>query len=276
MDSTPQSLLVDYPVQVFWTPYDPLDLASGSLDPLGFARGYLSLADRFLPSFTTVTTVPRYVSMLCAASGPPRRSTDTNRGLPPHRPVQSGSRLVKSYERAWAIACGLAAQDPGIGQQAVRGLRGVRYVSRRLERFPVGRSTCGRGPSTCSPTRSATAVSASTRPSWRNATWLDAELHLVSAWRSACRSVPEAPPHGTPAHDEDARLSLDALREWGGRAHVGAFTAGEVRCWPRRCGGGKRLITPTAFAGRRTDARRLNSQPTAMTRGNFFAGWRGN
>jgi hypothetical protein len=60
-------LLIEQPLQIFWTMYDPLDLASTSLDPLGFARGYLALADKFLPSFTTVTTVPRYVSMLCAA-----------------------------------------------------------------------------------------------------------------------------------------------------------------------------------------------------------------
>lgn len=62
-----QAFMIAEPVQVFWTPYDPLDLASGSLDPLGSARGYLALADRLLPGFTTVTTVPRYVSMLCAA-----------------------------------------------------------------------------------------------------------------------------------------------------------------------------------------------------------------
>src|SRR5207244_13441728 len=59
-----QNLLVDLPIQVFWTPYDPLDLASGSLDPLGFARGYLALADRFLPSFTTVTRSEEHTSEL--------------------------------------------------------------------------------------------------------------------------------------------------------------------------------------------------------------------
>ena len=67
MVATPQTFPFQEPVQVFWAPYDPLDLASGSLDPLGFGRGYLALADRFLPGFTTVTSFPRYVSMLCAA-----------------------------------------------------------------------------------------------------------------------------------------------------------------------------------------------------------------
>ncbi len=53
---------MEQPVPLLWTTYDPLDLASGSLDPLGVALDYLALADRFLPSFTTVTTIPRYVS----------------------------------------------------------------------------------------------------------------------------------------------------------------------------------------------------------------------
>jgi len=51
---------------LFATAYDPLDLASDSIDPLGFLRAYLSLADRMLPGFTTVTSVPRYLPMLCA------------------------------------------------------------------------------------------------------------------------------------------------------------------------------------------------------------------
>ena len=45
---------------LFGTTYDPLDLASDSIDPLGFLKAYLALADRLLPGFTTVTGVPRY------------------------------------------------------------------------------------------------------------------------------------------------------------------------------------------------------------------------
>lgn len=54
-------------VRLFWTAYDPLDLASGSIDVLGLQSVYIALANKFLPGFTTVTTSPRYVSMLCAA-----------------------------------------------------------------------------------------------------------------------------------------------------------------------------------------------------------------
>src|SRR5213080_776571 len=98
-----RNLLVDYPVQVFWTPYDPLDLASGSLDPLGFARGYLALADRFLPSFTTVTTVPRYVSMLCAALQAVQKHYHHDGGIASSKARQERLKLVKSFERGWAI-----------------------------------------------------------------------------------------------------------------------------------------------------------------------------
>ena len=55
-------------LRLFWTVYDPLDLASGSIDVLGFQAGYIALANKLLPGFTTVTTSPRYVSMLCAAA----------------------------------------------------------------------------------------------------------------------------------------------------------------------------------------------------------------
>ena len=82
-----EGLLLGEPFHAFWTAYDPLDLASGSLDALGFARGYLALADRFLPSFTTVTDIPRYVSMLCATLRKVQIHYDNN------------SRIVSSKDR---------------------------------------------------------------------------------------------------------------------------------------------------------------------------------
>src|SRR5262249_37441591 len=100
---------------------------------LGFARGYLALADRFFPSFTTVTTVPRYVSMLCAALKSVQTDHRLESGLASSKARQERLKLVKSFERAWALACGLAARDATIGAQAVAGLRGVRYVNRQLD-----------------------------------------------------------------------------------------------------------------------------------------------
>ena len=111
---------------------------SGSLDPLGFARGYLALADRLLPSFTTVTTVPRYVSMLCAALKAVQTHFRHESGMASSKVRQERLKLVKAYERAWALACGLAARDGTSGAEAVGGLRGKRV----LLKSPVSPNPC--------------------------------------------------------------------------------------------------------------------------------------
>ncbi len=218
---------MEQPVPLFWTTYDPLDLASGSLDPLGFARGYLALADRFLPSFTTVTTIPRYVSMLCAALRAVQIHYRHDSGVASSKGRQERLQLVKSFERAWAIACGLAAQDPAIGPEATRGLRGIRYVNRRLDTL-AGREKYIQ-------TGSFNLLSNQVRYGGVGiySTFLE-ECHLASLQSFTLRPLGEAladtfpsPPPGTLVHEEEARLSLEALREWGASAHIGGFTAQE-------------------------------------------------
>ncbi len=227
MAAIPQRLLVDHPVQLFWTAYDPLDLASGSLDPLGFGRGYLALADHFLPSFTTVSAVPRYVSMLCAALRAVQRHYPQESGIASSKARQERLGLVKSFERAWAVACGLAAGDAAVGQQAVTGLRGIRYVNRRLETLS--------GREKYIQTGSFNLLSNQVRYGGIGtySTFLE-ECHLGSMQNFNLRPLGEAlaeafpaPPAGIPVHDEDARLSLEALKEWGSQSHVGSFTKGE-------------------------------------------------
>ena len=104
------NLLFDIPdFRIFWSSYDPLDLVSGSIDVLGFQSGYVTLANKLLPGFTTVTTSPRYVSMLCAAiCAAATRFPGT--GDANIRLRQARLTAVKSYERAWAMSCVLAAQ----------------------------------------------------------------------------------------------------------------------------------------------------------------------
>lgn len=218
------TLLLDQPLQIFWTVYDPLDLASGSLDPLGFARGYLALADHFLPNFTTVTTVPRYVSMLCAALKAVQTHYHHDSAMASSKARQERLKLVKSFERAWALACGLAARNETIGTEAVSGLRGVRSVNRRLETLS-GREKYIK-------TGSFNLLSNQVRYGAIGiySTFLE-ECHLASMQSFALRPLGEAladafpaPPPGTPVHDEEARLSLNALTEWGCLAHVSTFT----------------------------------------------------
>lgn len=237
-------LLIDEPLQAFWTTYDPLDLASGSLDPLGFARGYLALADRFLPSFTTVTTIPRYVSMLCAALRAVQTHYRHATGIASSKDRQERLKLVKSYERAWALACGLASRDPSIGQEAIRGLRGIRYVSRRLETLS--------GREKYIQTGSFNLLSNQVRYGGIGiySTFLE-ECHLASMQSFTLRPLGEAladafpnPDVGIPVHDEDARLSLETLQEWGSRAHLGAFTTEEGAILAEALRGGEEADQP--------------------------------
>jgi len=51
-------------VQPFLTAYDPSDLPGSSIDPLGFERGYLYLADKISPGLTNVASRPRYFAAL--------------------------------------------------------------------------------------------------------------------------------------------------------------------------------------------------------------------
>jgi hypothetical protein len=219
--------LIEQPLQIFWTTYDPLDLASGSLDPLGFARGYLALADRFLPGLTTVTTVPRYVSMLCAAL----KAVQTYRGAESNftssKIRQERLRMVKSYERAWALACGLVNRTSIIGRESVVGLRGVRYINRRLDLLSANDKYIQTG--------SYNLLSNQVRYGGIGiySTFLE-KCHLASMDSLTLCPLGEelakvfpGPPIGTMVHDEDARLSLRALDQWGRLAHVGAFTKGE-------------------------------------------------
>jgi len=237
-------LLIEQPVQIFWTTYDPLDLASGSLDPLGFARGYLALADRFLPSFTTVTTIPRYVSMLCAALRVVQTHYRHEPGIASSKGRQERLRLLKSFERAWALACGLASSDPSIGQEATRGLRGIRYVNRRLETLS-GREKYVQ-------TGSYNLLSNQVRYGGLGiySAFLE-ECHLASMQTFTLRPLGEAlaeafpsPDQGMSVHEEDARLSLEALREWGNRAHIGAFTTQEGATLAEALRGGEEADYP--------------------------------
>ncbi len=45
-------------IDSFLTAYEPSDLPGTSIDPLGFERGYLFLADKILPGLTNVAAQP--------------------------------------------------------------------------------------------------------------------------------------------------------------------------------------------------------------------------
>jgi hypothetical protein len=225
-------------LRLFWTAYDPLDLASASIDVLGFQAGYIGLANKLLPGFTTVTTSPRYVSMLCAAVAAAEAAFPGS-GDAAVRIRQTRMAAVKSYERAWALACGLAANDTAIGDKAVDGLRGVRYVNRRLSELS-GREKSIR-------TSSFNLLANQVRYGGIGAySTLLEDCHLATMGSVTSRplgmqlaeSFPR-PGDGLSVWDEDRPLPLDGLREWGARCHLGEFTREEARCLALALRGGE-------------------------------------
>ncbi len=118
-------------LNAFATAYDPLDLAADSIDPLGFLRAYLALADRMLPGFTTVTGTPRYLPMLCAGIHAAERLHPRDEAREPAKARGRRLEVLCNFEKVWALSCGLALETRG--DAAIEGLRGISYVKRFLQ-----------------------------------------------------------------------------------------------------------------------------------------------
>ncbi|MCA1565745.1 MAG: hypothetical protein LC803_08935 [Acidobacteria bacterium] len=223
---------------IFLTAYDPLDLASNSIDVLGFQRGYIALADKILPGFTTITTSPRYVPMLCAAI---RMAQDkySDSTATPVRIRQQRLDAIKSYERAWALACGLAASEAQLGVSAVDGLRGVQSVRRRLSELS-GREKYIR-------TNSLNLLANQVRYGGIGAysTFME-DCHLASMRSLSLRPLGAAladafpePAGALAVHDEEQPLSLEELKNWGRRSHLSAISREEAANLKRALRGGE-------------------------------------
>src|ERR1700739_1108057 len=104
-------------IDLFLTAYDPSDLPGTSIDPLGFERGYLLLADKILPGLTNVASQPRYFAILCAGLHMCEKPADST----PRALVQLRKSTVLRLERFWALA-NVLARPSGSG-----GVRGVTY-----------------------------------------------------------------------------------------------------------------------------------------------------
>lgn len=122
-------------IQPFLTAYDPTDLPGGSVDPLGFDRGYELLADKILPGLTNVANRPRYLSAYCAALVLLDEDAEF---FGTERDVREMKReRILQFERLWTLSCGLATRDdperlPG------NGIRGLRYVQAHIQRIRTG------------------------------------------------------------------------------------------------------------------------------------------
>ena len=151
---------------------------------------------------------------------------------------QSRMAAVKSYERAWALACGLAADEVAVGDKAIDGLRGIQSVRRRLSELS-GREKAIR-------TSSFNLLANQVRYGGIGAySTLMEDCHLATM-----RSITPRPlgaqladlfprPDDLAIWDEDRPLPLDKLREWGLRCHLGEFTRKEGRCLATALRGGE-------------------------------------
>ncbi len=128
--STPKpAQSADLGFTVFLTAYDPSDLPGTSIDPLGFERGYLFLADKILPGLTNVADRPRYFSMLCAGAS----LAEVNPADSPRSQYQKRLDHILRLERLWALANVLASREQEDGELPVGGIRGVTYASAKAE-----------------------------------------------------------------------------------------------------------------------------------------------
>ena len=111
---------VDVSLLPFLTAWDPSDLPGGSIDPLGFDRGYGCLADKLLPGLTNVAHQPRYFGLICAGA-----SCESATTSPSRIDVQARQDAILRLERYWTLANVLAARDDG---PSASGIRGVTYA----------------------------------------------------------------------------------------------------------------------------------------------------
>ena len=104
--------------------YDPSDLPGGSIDPLGFERGYLFLADKILPGMTNVANCPRYFGMMCAGVS----LVPEDIGKPPKELAAQRRDTLLRFERFWALANVLAVGPDG--DDELSGMRGITYAKK--------------------------------------------------------------------------------------------------------------------------------------------------
>jgi hypothetical protein len=216
---------LDPGLPVFLTAYDPSDLPGGSLDPLGFERGYLFLADKILPGLTNVADRPRYFSVLCVGAS----LAEVSLSDAPRRQYQKRLNCILRFERFWALANVLASQEATEGELPVTGIRGVTYAINKAEsltrkasqrvdaNFPLLSRQIPYGV-----VGIYGAVADGLRLLDRKTLGLTPDLGERLA--HGFRDETDVPATLAKAVREDGELPLSALDEWGKRAHISCPT----------------------------------------------------
>jgi len=213
-------------IETFLTAYDPSDLPGTSIDPLGFERGYLFLADQILPGLTNVASHPRYFGLLCAGV---HLSGDITEA-PQREVVRKRHNTVLRLERFWALANVLAR--PG----ASNAIRGVTYAETRADELL--RSGCIRTNANY-PLLSrqsqygAIGIYANVADGMRflNRSDLTLTPGLGGLASDAFLQETELPLSLRRAIVDDDDVSVATLKAWGERAHVdGEVGMAEAKC----------------------------------------------
>jgi len=205
-------------IDLFLTAYDPSDLPGTSIDPLGFERGYLFLADKILPGLTNVAAHPRYFAILCTGIQlcDARLASDRREIARKHR-----QEIILRLERFWALANVLARPE------ASGGIRGVTYAqaySEDLERAVATRTTAKYPLLSRQSQYGAIGIYANVANGMRFLNREDFSLTpaLGEAAAEAFFDETNFPSSLRRAVLEDGEVSLTTLRTWGEQAHVEA------------------------------------------------------
>jgi len=214
-------------IDLFLTAYDPSDLPGSSIDPLGFERGYLFLADKILPGITNVAAHPRYFALLCAGIQLSDGLVDATRRevVRKHR-----QQIILRLERFWALANVLARPEDSGG---VRGVTYAQAVAEDLRRSGATRTSAKYPLLSRQSQYGVIGIYASVASGMRFLNREDLSLTpaLGEAAAEAFYDETKFPNTLRRAVLNDGDVSLATLRAWGEQAHVEAeVETEEAKC----------------------------------------------
>lgn len=214
-------------LETFLTAYDPSDLPGASIDPLGFERGYLFLADKILPGLTNVAAHPRYFALICAGVHLSGDTVDVTRRelVRKHR-----QETILRLERFWALANVLARPDDSGG---VRGVTYAETQAAKLRNSGAVRTSAQYLLLSRQSQYGAIGMYANVASGMRFLNREDFTLTpaLGEVAAEAFQEETKLPASLRRAVLDDGDVSLATLKAWGEQAHVEAeVKTGEAQC----------------------------------------------
>jgi hypothetical protein len=208
------------------TAYDPSDLPGTSIDPLGFERGYLFLADKILPGLTNVASHPRYFALICAGIYLNGDATGTTlREL-----IRKRQEKILRLERFWALANVLALPDQS---NAVRGVTYAQAQADELRRSGATRTSAKYQLLSRQMQYGVIGIYANVAGGMRFLNREDLTLTPALGEKAAEAFIAETELPGSirRAVLDDGDVSLATLKSWGEHAHVdGEVKTSEATC----------------------------------------------